>query len=111
MLRISKLMDYGTLVLTHMAAEPEKLHSASSLASALGLGPATVSKILKMLTQHGLLGSTRGAKGGYSLAYKPEDINVAQVIDALDDQPFGLTECTANPGSCSVVADCHIRNN
>ncbi len=111
MLRISKLVDYGTLVLTHMAALPEGVVSAADLAAALGLGPATVSKVLKILAQHGLVTSTRGARGGYRLARPAADINIAQIIDALDDQPFGLTECTATPGVCSVEADCHIRSN
>lgn len=111
MLRISKLMDYGTLVLTHMAGSPDQVFSASGLAAALGLGPATVSKILKMLGQHGLVTSTRGARGGYSLARPAGQISIAQIIDALDDQPFGLTECTATPGVCSVESDCHIRTN
>lgn len=111
MLRISKLMDYGTLILTHMAGDADRIFSAAGLAETLGLGPATVSKVLKSLGQHGLVTSTRGARGGYSLARPAEQINIAQIIDALDDQPFGLTECTATPGVCSVEADCHIRSN
>lgn len=111
MLRISKLMDYGTLVLTYMAGTPDKVISAADLASSLGLGPATVSKLLKTLGQHGLVISTRGARGGYALGRPASEISVAQIIDALDDQPFGLTECTATPGVCSVEADCHIRTN
>lgn len=111
MLRISKLIDYGTLILTHMAGTPDQVISASELASSLGLGPATVSKVLKSLGQHGLVTSTRGARGGYCLSRPAQQINIAQIIDALDDQPFGLTECTATPGVCSVEADCHIRTN
>lgn len=111
MLRISKLIDYGTLILTHMAGSPDQVISAAGLASSLGLGPATVSKVLKSLGQHGLVLSTRGARGGYSLSRPAEEINIAQIIDALDEQPFGLTECTSTPGVCSVEADCHIRTN
>lgn len=111
MLRISKLMDYGTLVLTHMAGTPDRVISAADLALSLGLGPATVSKVLKALGQHQLVTSTRGARGGYVLARPAGEISIAQIIDALDDQPFGLTECTSTPGVCSVEADCHIRTN
>lgn len=111
MLRISKLIDYGTLILTHMAGAPDQVISAAGLASSLGLGPATVSKVLKSLGQHGLVNSTRGARGGYSLSRPAQEINIAQIIDALDEQPFGLTECTSTPGVCSVEADCHIRTN
>src|SRR5690625_3127082 len=111
MLRISKLIDYGTLILIHIAGAPDQVISASELVSALGLGPATVSKVLKSLGQHGLVTSTRGARGGYTLSRPAQQINIAQIIDALDDQPFGLTECTSTPGVCSVEADCHIRTN
>lgn len=110
MLRISKIVDYGTLVLTHMASQPSCVYSANDLAGTLGLGQPIVSKVLKLLNQHGLVISLRGAHGGYRLSRAPEQINIAQVIDALEDQPFGLTECTATPGLCSVEADCHIRS-
>lgn len=109
MLRISKIVDYGILVLTHMAARPTHVCSAAELAGALGLGQPVVSKVLKLLTQHGLVASTRGAHGGYRLERAPDRISVAEIIDALEDQPFGLTECTAMPGVCSVEGACHIR--
>src|SRR5690625_3851191 len=92
MLRISKIIDYGTLILSYMGCEPDKIHSASHIAQTLGLGHPTVSKVLKQLNQQNIVVSTRGAHGGYSLARPAEEISIAQIIDALDDQPFGLTE-------------------
>lgn len=111
MLRISKIMDYGTLVLTYMAGSPARVFSAADLAATLGLGQPTVSKILKLLGQQGLVRSSRGARGGYTLGRPAEEISVADVVDALEEQPFGLTECTSLPGACSVEAGCHIRSN
>ena len=111
MLRISKIIDYGTLVLTHMAGSPDRMFSASDLANTLGLGQPTVSKILKLLSQHELVVSSRGARGGYMLSRPASQISVADIIDALEDQPFGLTECTAIPGACSVESACNIRSN
>lgn len=111
MLRISKIIDYGTLILTHMGREPERVYSASELSQTLGLGQATVSKVLKLLNQDAIVNSTRGAHGGYSLARPAKEISIAQIIDALDDQPFGLTECVATPGACAVEHDCGIRSN
>lgn len=111
MLRVSKIIDYGTLVLTHMASDPERVFSAADLAATLGLGQPVVSKVLKSLAQREIVKSTRGARGGYALGRAAEDISIADIIDALDEQPFGLTECTATPGSCSVEAACNIRSN
>lgn len=111
MLRVSKVIDYGTLVLTHMASDPQRVFSAADLAATLGLGQPVVSKVLKALTQPGIVKSTRGARGGYALGRAARDISIADIIDALDEQPFGLTECTATPGACSVEAGCNIRSN
>lgn len=111
MLRISKLTDYGTLILAHMAGYPDRVHSAAGLAEALGLGLPTVSKVLKTLGRHALVTSQRGAYGGYVLSRLPAQISVADVIDALEDQPFGLTECSASSGICSMEGDCRIRDN
>lgn len=111
MLRISKITDYGTLVMTRIAAQPERHFSASELADGLGLGLATVSKVLKSLARHGLVTSVRGAHGGYNLARAAEAISVAEIIDALEEQPFGLTECSASTGVCERESDCRIRVN
>lgn len=111
MLRISKLTDYGTLIMTHIAGQPERLHSAADLAEALGLGLPTVSKVLKTLARHELVTSLRGARGGYLLARPAQAITVADIIDALEEQPFGLTECSATTGLCDLETGCRIRVN
>jgi FeS assembly SUF system regulator len=110
-LRISKLTDYGALVMTHMAAFPERQFSANEIAVALELGVPTVSKVLKALTRHGLVASIRGSHGGYALSRAPDRITIAQIVDALEDQPFGLTECSATSGLCNYEDGCQIRSN
>ncbi len=111
MLRISRLADYGTMVMSQMASQPERLFSANDLAATLGLGRATVSKVLKSLARHDLVAGVRGLHGGYSLARPPQRITIADVVDALEDQPFGLTECSATDGLCDIETSCHVRAN
>lgn len=110
MLRMSKLADYGTVVMTAMAREPEATHSAAGLSARLGIGTPTVSKILKALAREGLVLSTRGAHGGYRLPDHPSRISVAQVIRALDG-PIGMTECSSIPGLCNQEKRCTVRAN
>ena len=109
MLRISKITDYGTLLMTRMAVEPARVQSASELALGLGLGVPVVSKILKSLARHGLLVAARGYRGGYSLSRSPERISLADIVDALEEQPFGMTQCSAAAGLCTREADCVVR--
>lgn len=111
MLRISRLADYGTMVMSQMASQPGHLFSANDLAATLGLGRATVSKVLKSLARHDLVAGVRGLHGGYSLARPPHQISIADIVDALEEQPFGLTECSATDGLCDIETSCHVRAN
>jgi len=109
MLRISKITDYGIVLLTELArAGPDETQAARELACEAQLPLPVVSKTLKALARHGLLLSHRGAKGGFSLALPPERIAVADVIDALEG-PLALTECSVAAGECSRETICGVR--
>jgi FeS assembly SUF system regulator len=108
---MTKQADYGIVLMTRMADEPERLFAAQELASATGIPSPTVSKILKQLTREDLLSSQRGAKGGYTLAQPPHEITVAAMVTALDG-PIAFTECVEDtPGVCSQEAVCRLRSN
>jgi FeS assembly SUF system regulator len=111
MIRLTKLADYGVMLMSHVAATPEALHSASSLSRAAAVSIPTVSKILKQLARKGLLVSHRGATGGYTLARAPGEISVAEVIAALEG-PIAVTECIDETHSdCAVESVCRVRTN
>lgn len=107
MLRISKLTDYGTVILADLAAREGHLASAPEVAESTGLGLATVRKLLKKLGKAGLVVATRGAQGGYRLARSPADISAAEVIDALEG-PVSITECSAANRHCDIEALCTV---
>lgn len=106
-LRISRLTDYGTVLLAHLAAHQANVCSAADVAQSTGIAPPTVSKLLKSLARAGLVTSTRGANGGYRLARPPQDITAADVIDALEG-PVSITECSASDGDCEHEHVCSV---
>ena len=106
-LRISRLTDYGTVLLAHLAAHQANVCSAADVAQSTGIAPPTVSKLLKSLARAGLVTSTRGANGGYRLARPPQDITAADVIDALEG-PVSITECSASDGDCEHENVCSV---
>ena len=109
MIRLSRISDYGIVLMACLAEQPaESQLSAREIAERTQLPLPVVSKILKSLTREGLLLSQRGPHGGYSLARRPDDINVVEMITALEG-PIGLTECTMHPGHCMQEASCHVR--
>ena len=107
MLRISKLTDYGTVLLAHLAANQATVCSAAEVADATGIALPTVSKLLKLLARAGLVTSTRGANGGYRLSRGPQEISAADVIDALEG-PVSITECSASDGDCEHEDVCSV---
>jgi len=106
-LRISKLTDYGTVLLAHLAANQATVCSAADVAQATGIGLPTVSKLFKSLARAGLVTSTRGANGGYRLSRGPQHISAADVIDALEG-PVSITECSASDGDCEHEGVCSV---
>ncbi len=110
MLRITRETDYGILLLTAMARDPDAAYSAATLAEQWRLPKPMVSKILKGLTRAGLVSSRRGAQGGYSLARQPQQITAADVIHALEG-PIAFTECSiGHSPSCVHEHHCTAGN-
>ncbi len=107
MLRISKLTDYGTVLLAHLAANQATVCSAADVAAATGIAVPTVSKLLKSLGRSGLVTSTRGANGGYQLARDASDISAANIIDALEG-PVSITECSGSDSECEHEGVCSV---
>ncbi len=107
MLRISRLTDYGTMVLAELAAQRPALRSAGQIAETTRIGHPTVSKLLKSLARAGLVNSERGSHGGYTLARPADEISAADIIDALEG-PLSITECSSLDGQCDFEAWCHV---
>lgn len=110
MLRISKITDYGTLVLVYLAdrgkAQP---CPASEVAAGVHLSLPTTQKVLKLLTRGGLVRSARGAGGGYQLARPADAINAAEILDVLEG-PVAITECSHDSGDCQLESNCQVGN-
>ncbi len=107
MLRISKLTDYATVILAHLAAQPEQRFTAAQLAGQTHVAAPTVSKLLKQLHRRHLVQSTRGLHGGYLLARPAAQITAAQILDALEG-PVALTECAGNESQCCIERTCQV---
>lgn len=110
MLRIGKLTDYATVLMTCLAGRPGEVLAASELAEHARLEMPTVSKLLKQLACAGLVESRRGIHGGYRLARSADQISVLQIVVALEG-PLGMTECSAVQGSCGHEPHCRVQGN
>jgi FeS assembly SUF system regulator len=107
MLRISRLTDYGTMILVHLATHSGHVCSANDVAAGTHVALPTVQKILKVLTRAGLVMSARGVEGGYALAHPPALINAAQILDVLEG-PLAITECSSMESHCELESLCQV---
>ena len=108
MIILSKLADYGVIVATHLAADPDRQATAAAIAAETRLPPATVAKLLKALAHAGLVTATRGATGGYRLARGAGAISVAEVVAAIDGD-IGMTQCSIHVDDCARTTFCPTR--
>ncbi|HUN43230.1 MAG TPA: SUF system Fe-S cluster assembly regulator [Acetobacteraceae bacterium] len=108
MLRLSKLTDYAVVVLVRLAREPG-VQTSPGIATTTGIPEPTVAKVLKTLAAGGLVGSQRGARGGYRLLRPLSDIPVADVIAAIDG-PIALAACVeGSANECESQGLCPMR--
>lgn len=110
MIRISKLSDYGAMIMVYLTKGDQSWISARDIARDTHLKMPTVSKLLKKLTSQGLLESSRGVLGGYRLQREAAAISIADIINALEDKK-GLVECTSQHNSCALQHVCGVQTN
>lgn len=110
MLRISKLTDYATLIMSYLALEPARVASATQIAKEIHLRMPTVSKILKILCDAELVTSFRGVGGGYQLARSAMDITLADIVSALEGN-LAMTECCSTETLCALDSLCALKEN
>jgi FeS assembly SUF system regulator len=111
MFRMSKMTDYGLVLLTELAREEGVTRTARELAEATRVPLPSVSKVLKGLQGAGVLVSHRGATGGYGLARPAGAIPLTQIITALEG-PVAITECvqhTVGEPGCELESVCRVR--
>ncbi len=113
MLKLSKLTDYGVVVLARLsrggAVPGGQVQTAPGLALTTGIAEPTVAKVLKILAQAGLVEGVRGAHGGYRLTRPLAALPLSEVIVVFDG-PIALTACVdGGAGLCEAESICPVR--
>jgi FeS assembly SUF system regulator len=106
--RLSRMTDYGVVLLNYLAQDEAQRSTAPELAVRTGLPAPTVAKILKALARADVIAATRGAQGGYALERPADEVSVAEIIAALDG-PVALTACVeGSDDNCAVERLCPL---
>ena len=109
MFKFSKKVDYSVLLITELVQRDGQITSASTLAEKFGLSSDFIANLMKNLSRKGLIRSTRGKNGGYSLLVDPEHITLKDLIQAVDG-PISLIGCKEGDHSlCKIYNICGSR--
>ena len=110
MLRLSKKADYALMAVRHLALQTEPTStSAREIAEQYDIPIELMAKVLQRLVRAGLLISTQGTRGGYTLSRPSSVISVADVIQAIDG-PLTVTACSTDKVDCEQYSKCSIRD-
>jgi len=81
--------------------------ATSKIAKDQHIPPSFLAKIISQLSIAGLLHTSRGARGGVTLARNPGEITLLEVVEAIDG-PIRLNECAHGEGMCAFDGDCPL---
>ena len=109
-MQITRQADYAVRAVLHLAQMKNGDRAATStVAKEQHIPPSFLAKIISQLSIAGLLHTSRGARGGVTLARDPKDITLLEVIEAIDG-PIQLNECVGDSGACTFDSDCPIKS-
>ena len=107
-MRLTRGSDYGLRGMVYMARQPAgQVCLVSQVAAAEDLPESYLAKIFQDLARNRLLMSHRGAKGGFSLVSEPEEVNLLQIIEAVEG-PIALAPCLDVREGCERIKICEI---
>ncbi len=101
-MKITQEADYALRMMCRLAEEcaaGNPVVSAAVLADGVAVPTRFGLKILHKLSLSGLVSTSRGVSGGYSLSVPPEDLTMRRVIEAVDG-PIALNRCVCDTYDC-----------
>jgi Rrf2 family protein len=107
-MQITRQADYAIRAVRYLAKLGTNQRAATStVAQEMKIPPSFLAKIISQLSIAGLLHTSRGARGGVTLAREPSEISMLDVVEAIDG-PILLNECVGDPANCAFSDDCLV---
>lgn len=110
MLKLSTKSSYGLRACIALANAEDRL-SSTEIATRENIPQRYLEQILSALRKGGLVTSTRGAQGGYSLSRPAEEITVAALVGAVEGAmpPILCTVPELQSDTCRTESNCGSR--
>jgi Rrf2 family protein len=109
MFKINKKVEYALIALKHMSEKyPGELTTAKEICDNYKAPFDLTSRVLQILTQHGLLKSEHGARGGYLIQKDLAKFTFLKLIEMILG-PVEMADCLYDKDhNCDLVVSCNI---
>lgn len=109
-MQITRQADYAVRAVLYLAEQGNNGRAPTSrIAQEMRIPPSFLAKIVSQLSVAGVVQTSRGARGGVSLAREPKDISLLEVIEAIDG-PITLNECVPDRSACVFGENCPVHD-
>lgn len=107
-MQITRQADYAIRAVRYLAKQGQgKLVSTTTIAKEMKIPSSFLAKIISLLAIQGYLKTSRGARGGVTLARPPSDISLLDVVEVIDG-PIQLNECNGDHKECDFIEECLV---
>jgi Rrf2 family protein len=104
---VTRKADYAIRCVLHLSRQPGAVTSVEDISKAMFVPKTFLAKILQSLMKAGIVTSTRGIKGGFKLAKGPKDVNLLEVIEAIQG-PSASNVCAIDKRMCQLSGGCTV---
>ena len=110
MFRLSRSADYAIRGLLYLSLNyGEGKLSVEEISKAKDIPVSFLAKLFQTLVKRGFVRSFRGPEGGFALTRPPRDINLLEVIEAVEG-PIFLNDCLIQKGYCPQDEVCPVHD-
>ncbi len=109
-MQFTKAEEYGIFGVMYLAEKnSSQVTPLSEISQAQGIPEKFLAKIFQALSKSGIVRSHRGVRGGFTMARKPSEITIKQVLETIQG-PYHLMKCLENMSTCPQDEDfCALR--
>lgn len=104
---VRRKADYAVRCILYLSEDPNRTASVDEISGAMLVPKSFLAKILQQLMKAGIVNSSRGIKGGFQLTRKPKDINLLEVIEAIQG-PSAANICAIDNKACRLSSTCSV---
>ena len=106
---ISKGCTYAIQMAIYLAEREGSFVPVRTISDDLNIPRSFLAKVVSTLSRAGLLDTLRGPAGGVTLARRPKDINLQEIIAAVDGTHL-FTECILGLAGCGEEKPCPLHH-